>query len=85
MLAGQAAAPPANEGFVYFAHDLHPLTRLSHALLFYDQRGAGRSTLVTDSAALAGQRFVRVGQSEAGLGRWHLHAESALDCPLYNL
>ena len=28
-----------------------------HALLFYDQRGAGRSTLASDSAALDGQRF----------------------------
>lgn len=41
----------------YFAHDLDPLTRRGHAILFYDQRGAGRSTLVTDSAALDGQRF----------------------------
>ena len=42
----------------YFAHDLDPLTQSNHALLIYDQRGTGRSTLVTDSAALAGQRFV---------------------------
>jgi len=27
------------------------------ALLFYDQRGAGRSTLVSDSAGLDAQRF----------------------------
>jgi proline iminopeptidase len=40
----------------YFAKDLTPLTT-SHALLFYDQRGAGRSSLVTDSADLDGQRF----------------------------
>lgn len=40
----------------YFAPDLTPLAA-SHALLFYDQRGTGRSTLVTDSAALDGQRF----------------------------
>ena len=40
----------------YFADDLAPLAA-SHALLFYDQRGAGRSSLVTDSAALDGQRF----------------------------
>lgn len=40
----------------YFAKDLTPLAA-THALLFYDQRGAGRSSLVTDSAALDGQRF----------------------------
>ena len=41
----------------YFAHDLDPLTRQGHALLFYDQRGTGRSTLVSDSSGLDGQRF----------------------------
>jgi proline iminopeptidase len=40
----------------YFAKDLTPLAA-THTLLFYDQRGAGRSSLVTDSAALDGQRF----------------------------
>jgi proline iminopeptidase len=40
----------------YFAADLTPLGA-SHALLFYDQRGTGRSSLVNDSAALDGQRF----------------------------
>ena len=40
----------------YIAKDLAPLAT-SHALLFYDQRGAGRSSLVTDSASLDGQRF----------------------------
>ena len=40
----------------YIAQDLTPLAT-SHALLFYDQRGAGRSSLVTDSASLDGQRF----------------------------
>jgi proline iminopeptidase len=40
----------------YFAKDLTPLAT-SHTLLFYDQRGAGRSSLVTDSASLDGQRF----------------------------
>jgi proline iminopeptidase len=40
----------------YLAADLEPLAT-GHALLFYDQRGAGKSTLVTDSAALAGPRF----------------------------
>ena len=41
----------------YFAHDLDPLIRQGHALLFYDQRGTGRSTLVSDSSGLDGQRF----------------------------
>lgn len=40
----------------YLAADLEPLAT-GHALLFYDQRGAGKSTLVTDSASLAGPRF----------------------------
>jgi proline iminopeptidase len=41
----------------YFAEDLTPLAKRNHTLLFYDQRGAGRSSLVTDSAGLDGQRF----------------------------
>jgi len=41
----------------YFALDLEPLAE-RHTLLFYDQRGTGRSTLVSDSAALDGSRFV---------------------------
>ena len=40
----------------YLAEDLTPLAA-HHTLIFYDQRGAGRSTLVTDSAALDGKRF----------------------------
>lgn len=40
----------------YLAADLEPLAA-RHALLFYDQRGAGRSTLVSDSASLDAQRF----------------------------
>jgi proline iminopeptidase len=40
----------------YLAPDLEPLAT-RHVLLFYDQRGTGRSTLVTDSAALDAQRF----------------------------
>jgi proline iminopeptidase len=40
----------------YFAKDLTPLAA-HHTLLFYDQRGSGRSSLVSDSAALDGQRF----------------------------
>ena len=41
----------------YLAADLTPLAA-HHTLLFHDQRGAGRSSLVSDSAALDGQRFV---------------------------
>ena len=40
----------------YFAADLEPLAA-RHTLLFYDQRGAGRSTLVSDSAGLDAQKF----------------------------
>ena len=40
----------------YFLEDLAPLT-VNHALLFYDQRGTGRSTLVSDSVSLDAQRF----------------------------
>ena len=43
--------------FEYFGHELDPLASLGHALLFYDQRGAGRSTLVHDSAGLQARRF----------------------------
>ena len=44
----------------YFGHDLDALvgTGRGHALLFYDQRGAGRSTLVKDSVGLSAPRFV---------------------------
>lgn len=41
----------------YFLEDLSPLAA-HHTLLFYDQRGTGRSTLVSDSASLDAQRFV---------------------------
>jgi proline iminopeptidase len=41
----------------YLADDLTPMAR-SHSLFVYDQRGIGRSTLVSDSAALAAQRYV---------------------------
>jgi proline iminopeptidase len=41
----------------YFLEDLAPLAE-GRTLFFYDQRGAGRSTLAGDSAALDGQRFV---------------------------
>ncbi|MEO7907472.1 MAG: alpha/beta hydrolase [Saprospiraceae bacterium] len=40
----------------YFLEDLAPLAA-NHTLLFYDQRGTGRSTLVTDSISLHAQRF----------------------------
>jgi proline iminopeptidase len=55
----------------YLANDLTPLAT-SHTLLFYDQRGAGRSSLVTDSAALDGWRFaedVEVLRQHFGLRR----------------
>lgn len=41
----------------YLAADLEPLAE-QHVLLFYDQRGAGRSTLVADAISLDAQRFV---------------------------
>jgi proline iminopeptidase len=40
----------------YLAGDLEPLAR-RYTLVLYDQRGAGRSTLLADSAALTGERF----------------------------
>ena len=43
--------------FEDFGHELDPLASRGHALLFYDQRGAGRSTLVHDSAGLQAPRF----------------------------
>ena len=41
----------------YLADDLTTMAR-SHSLLVYDQRGIGRSTLVSDATALAAQRYV---------------------------
>ncbi len=41
----------------YFLEDLAPLA-VNHTLLFYDQRGTGGSTLVSDSVSLDAQRFV---------------------------
>lgn len=41
----------------YLADDLVGMAD-SHSLFVYDQRGIGRSTLVTDSTALAAQRYV---------------------------
>ncbi len=40
----------------YLAADLEPIAA-RHALLFYDQRGTGRSSLVRDSTALDAHRF----------------------------
>jgi proline iminopeptidase len=42
----------------YLADDLAPLAA-RHTLILYDQRGTGRSTLIADSAALSGERFVQ--------------------------
>lgn len=42
----------------YFLDDLAPLSN-NHTLLFYDQRGTGRSTLVSDSISLSASRFVQ--------------------------
>ena len=41
----------------YLADDLTTMAR-NHSLLVYDQRGIGRSTLVSDSTALDAQRYV---------------------------
>ena len=41
----------------YLAADLEPLAA-RHTVIFYDQRGTGRSTLVSDSASLSAERFV---------------------------
>jgi proline iminopeptidase len=40
----------------YLADDLSPLAQ-ERSVIFYDQRGAGRSTLVADPAALDAERF----------------------------
>jgi proline iminopeptidase len=41
----------------YLADDMAPMAR-NHALFIYDQRGIGKSTLVSDSTKLAAQRYV---------------------------
>jgi len=41
----------------YLADDMAPMAR-SHRVFVYDQRGIGRSTLVSDSTGLAAQRYV---------------------------
>ena len=62
----------------YLAADLEPLAA-RHALLFYDQRGAGRSTLVSDSTGLDAHRFaddLEAVRQHFGLGRLTLLAHS---------
>lgn len=62
----------------YFLDDLTPLAA-HHALLFYDQRGTGRSTLVSDSMSLDAQRFVEdveVIRKHFGIGRLTLFGHS---------
>lgn len=56
----------------YFAKDLEPLAA-RHTLLFYDQRGAGKSTLVADSVGLAADRFVE----DLDAVRGHFHIQKA--------
>src|SRR6478736_1724700 len=41
----------------YIVDDMLPLSR-EHRVVFYDQRGTGRSTLVNDAASLDAQRSV---------------------------
>ena len=62
----------------YFLDDLTPLAT-HHALLFYDQRGTGRSTLVSDSMSLDAQRFVEDVEAirkHFGIGRLTLFGHS---------
>lgn len=62
----------------YFAGDLEPLAA-GHTLLFYDQRGTGRSSLVTDSIDLDAQRFaddLEAVRSQFGLARLTLLGHS---------
>jgi len=62
----------------YLAADLEPLAA-RQVLLFYDQRGTGRSTLVTDSASLDAQRFaddLEAVRGEFGLQRLTILAHS---------
>jgi len=62
----------------YFLDDLAPLAE-HHALLFYDQRGTGRSSLVSDSISLDAQRFVEDVEAirkHFGIGRLTLFGHS---------
>jgi proline iminopeptidase len=73
----------------YFVDDLAPMAK-RHTLLFYDQRGSGRSSLVADSAALDAQRFVddlEALRAHFGLGRLTIlgHSWGAAVAALYAL
>ena len=71
----------------YFLEDLAPIAEHS-TLLFYDQRGTGRSTLVSDSISLDAQRFVEDVEAirkHFGIGRLTLlgHSWGAAVVALY--
>ena len=71
----------------YLADDLTTMAR-KHSLLVYDQRGIGRSTLVSDSTALAAQRYVEdleAIRKHLGLARLTLlgHSWGAAPAALY--
>jgi proline iminopeptidase len=73
----------------YFVDDLAPMAQ-RHTLLFYDQRGTGRSSLVADSAGLDAQRFVddlEALRAHLGLGRLTIlgHSWGAAVAALYAL
>jgi proline iminopeptidase len=71
----------------YLADDLLPLAQ-RHTLIFYDQRGAGRSSLVSEADALDGQRFaedLEAIRRHFGLGKLNLmgHSWGAAVAALY--
>jgi proline iminopeptidase len=71
----------------YLAADIEPLAE-KHTLVFYDQRGTGRSTLVSDAAGLDAQRFVddlETVRQHFGLDRLNLlsHSWGAAVAALY--
>ena len=73
----------------YLADDLLPLAR-QQRVIHYDQRGTGRSTLVTDAAALDAQRFaddLEVVRQHFGLERLTLlgHSWGAAVAALYGM
>ncbi|HKT60458.1 MAG TPA: alpha/beta fold hydrolase [Gemmatimonadales bacterium] len=73
----------------YLVDDLAPMAQ-RHTLLFYDQRGTGRSSLVADSAGLDAQRFVddlEALRAHFGLGRLTIlgHSWGAAVAALYAL
>ena len=64
--------------FDYLAADFDALAK-RHALVFYDQRGTGRSSLVSDSAALGAELFaddLEAIRRHLGLGRVNLLGHS---------